>query len=76
MSEAPKKRPEDKFIPLPEREYLVTDQCLYEMEPPKEYNPLDPKRAPHIVQLVDTKTGTVVNLKSGSVVRIVSTPEK
>lgn len=65
-------KPEDKFKPVEQREYLVTDQCLYEQEPPKEYNPNDPKRAPHVIQLVETETGTIVNLKSGSIVRIVS----
>ncbi len=49
----------------------MTDQCLYQQEPPADYNPLDPSRARHIVQLVDINSGTIVNLMSGSIVRIV-----
>lgn len=63
--------PEEKFNPVAGRKYLVTDQCLYEQEPAADYNPLDPSRARHIVQLVDVESGTIVNLMSGSVVQIV-----
>jgi hypothetical protein len=63
--------PEDKFNPVAGRRYLVTDQCLYEQEPPADYNPLDPNRARHMVQLVDMESGTIVNLMSGSTVEII-----
>lgn len=56
---------------MPEKEYLVTDQCMWQNEPLPDYNPYDPARKPHSVQLVDPVSGTIVNLKSGSVVKIV-----
>ncbi len=59
------------FKPVREKEYLVTDQCLYQENPPLEYNPSDPNRSPHVIQLVDVKTGTIVNLKSGSLIKII-----
>jgi hypothetical protein len=68
-------KPEDKFNPIAGRRYLVTDQCLYEQEPPADYNPLDPHRARYIVQLVDMESGTIVNLMSGSIVEIVKAKE-
>jgi hypothetical protein len=64
----------DKFTPLPDKEYIVTDQCFYETMTPKEqanYNPYDKKRAPHSLNLVDAQTGTIVNLPSGSIIKIV-----
>lgn len=64
----------DKFDPIREKEYVVTDQCFWEPLTEKErlaYNPYDEKRSPHSIQLVDTDTGTVVNLKSGSIVKII-----
>lgn len=67
--------PEDKFTPIDGHEYLVTDQCLYMQDPPEGYNPQDPQRAPHIVQLVDIDTGTIVNLKSGSIIKIIDAKE-
>lgn len=60
------------FNPVKDKEYLVTDQCLFMQEPPKEYNPLDPERAPHVVQLVDVATGSIVNLRSGSIIKVIS----
>jgi hypothetical protein len=59
------------FKPIREKTYLVTDQCLFMKKPPLEYNPLDPDRSPHTIQLVDIKTGTIVNLKSGSIIKII-----
>jgi hypothetical protein len=61
----------DKFAPLPEKRYLVTDQCFWMTNKPKNYNPLDPKRAPHSIQLVDVETGTIVNLQSGSIIKVI-----
>jgi hypothetical protein len=59
------------FKPVCDKQYLVTDQCLFQTKPPLEYNPLDPERSPHVVQLVDIKTGTIENLKSGSIIKII-----
>lgn len=64
----------NKFTPLPDREYVVTDQCFWAMMTDEErnnYNPYDKDRAPHAIQLIDVKTGTVVNLLSGSIIKIV-----
>lgn len=79
MGEKPKKysksqlkKMADKFMPRAEREYIVTDSCFFEVEPPENYNPHDPKRSPHSIQLVDKESGTVVNLPSGSVIKVVS----
>lgn len=69
----------DKFTPIENREYIVTDQCFWENLSPEErmkYNPYDTKRAPHSISLVDAETGTIVNLESGSRVRIVRTKGK
>lgn len=65
-----------KWVPRNDREYIVTDSCFFATNPPAEYNPHDPKRSPHTIQLVDKETGTVVNLLSGSVVKIVSVREE
>jgi hypothetical protein len=62
---------EKKFIPKNNGEYLVTDQCFWQSEDLEEYNPLHPERTPHTMQLVDIKSGTIVNLPSGSIVKIV-----
>ena len=61
----------DKFIPKQDREYIVTDQCMWEADVPTDYNPFDPKRKPHAISLVDKETGTIVNLESGSIIKIV-----
>ena len=66
----------DKFIPIIDKEYLVTDQCFWQNLSEKErelYNPYDKKREPHAIQLVDIQTGTIVNLPSGSIVKIIRT---
>lgn len=63
-----------KFIPIKDKEYIITDQCFWQgltEEEKKQYNPYDKKRAPHGVQLVDPDTGTIVNLLSGSIIKIV-----
>jgi hypothetical protein len=52
------------------RRWLVTDHCFYE-KPAKGYNEHDKKRGPHMVQVVDLDSGTVVELTSGSIVKIV-----
>jgi hypothetical protein len=57
MSKPNKKNPADKFKPLAEKRYLVTDQCFWMQHPPKNYNPFDAKRSPHTIQLVDIETG-------------------
>jgi len=57
--------------PRKDKEYLVTDSCFWEENPPEEYNPYDKKRAPHSLQIVDIQTGTVVQLNSGSTIKIV-----
>jgi hypothetical protein len=55
---------------------LVTDQCFWESQnTPDNYNPLDPKRAPHAITLVDVATGTIVLLKSGSVIQVIEPKE-
>lgn len=64
----------DKFTPLPAKEYIVTDQCFWKPMTDKErsaYNPYDKDRLPHAIQLVDAATGTMVNLPSGSVIKVV-----
>ena len=68
----------NKFTPVEGREYIVTDQCFWEQLSDKErqkYNPYDKKRLPHSVQLICVETGTVVNLLSGSTVKIVKAKE-
>lgn len=74
---AKKKGNEDKFTPLPNKTYLVTDQCFWNSlteEEKEKYNPYDKTRAPHSVQLVDCETGTIVNLPSGSFIQIINPP--
>jgi hypothetical protein len=39
--------------------------------PPQDYNPLDPNPKPHAIQLVDVETGSVVMLKSGSIIQVI-----
>lgn len=60
-----------KFIPKKDHEYLVTDQCFWQSEELDDYNPLHPERYPHTMQLVDRDSGTIVNLPSGSIIKIV-----
>lgn len=57
--------------PLFEKQYMVTDQCFWESEKPENYNPLDPKRAPHAITLVDIETGTIALLESGSIIKVI-----
>lgn len=61
----------DKFTPREDKEYVLTDSCYFQQSPSLDYNPYDKERSPHGVQLVDVKTGTVVNLLSGSVIKII-----
>ncbi len=62
------------FVPLKEKEYIVTDQCMWQEMTPEEqkaYNPYDTKRAPHTLEIVDKETGTVAYLASGSVIKVI-----
>jgi hypothetical protein len=61
-----------KLKPHKDKEYIVTDQCFWEQNPPANYNWSDPKRTPHSVTLVDKETGTVVLLQSGSIIKVVT----
>jgi hypothetical protein len=64
----------DKFTPKKEKEYVVSDQCFWQELTPEEceaYNPYDKKRMPHLIQLMDVETGTIVNLPSGSVIKVI-----
>lgn len=64
----------NKFDPEKGRQYLLTDQCFWEQFTPEErekYNPYDKKRSPHSIQLVCLETGTIVNLKSGSIITVI-----
>lgn len=70
-----KKISDKKFIPKKDAEYIVTDSCFWNEEAPDDYNPLDETRFPHYMQLVDKKSGTMVNLPSGSVVKVVKVKE-
>lgn len=65
----------NKLKPIENKEYILTDQCFWEQEPPENYNPYDKTRKPHGIQLVDIETGTVVNLLSGSIIKVVKSPE-
>lgn len=60
-----------KFKPLHKKRYMVTDQCMWETSKLENYNPLDPKRAPHALTLVDVETGSIAFLKSGSIIQVV-----
>lgn len=51
------------------RKYIVTDDCSFEKL--KNYPNKNKKRNPHFVTLVDIETGTVIELKSGSIINIV-----
>jgi len=62
---------EKKFTPKKDKAYLLTDQCMWEMHTDGDYNPYDEKRKPHVLQLVDPVSGTIVNLKSGSLIKII-----
>lgn len=56
---------------MEDKEYIVTDQCMYwEGDAPEGYNS-DPNRKPHAISLVDPETGTIQNVLSGTRVRIV-----
>lgn len=57
--------------PRKDKEYLVTDSCFWEETPHEEYNPYDKKRAPHSIELVDVQTGSIVQLNSGSIIKII-----
>lgn len=63
-----------KFIPNKDREYIVTDQCYWQTLSEKEqrqYNPYSTNRMPHGIQLIDKETGTIVNLLSGSIIKVI-----
>lgn len=63
-----------KFEPVPNKEYILTDQCYWNQlseEEKMKYNPYDKTRAPHGIQLVDPENGTIVNLLSGSIIKVI-----
>lgn len=67
-----------KFEPIKEKEYMVTDECFWKKlskEEMETYNPYDKNRLPHGVGLIDVETGTMVNLLSGSIIKIVKSRE-
>lgn len=66
----------DKFQPINDKEYMLTDSCYFVANPPSDYNPYDKKRTPHGIQLVDVKTGTIVNLLSGSIIKVIKSNNK
>ena len=66
-----KQEPIHKFKPLKEKRYMVTDQCMWESAKMENYNPLDPKRTPHALTLVDMETGSIAFLKSGSIIQVI-----
>lgn len=69
----------NKFNPIDGKEYILTDQCYWKQMTDVEreaYNPYDKDRAPHGIQLVDRETGTVVNLLSGSIVKIIKSAQE
>lgn len=76
LTKQQKKNLKNKHKPLKRKRYLLTDQCFWEQHPPPDYNPLDPKRTPHAVSIVDVDTGTVVILNSGSIIEVIESYEK
>lgn len=71
------KKAKRKRLPkLEDKIYLVTDECFWQKEPPANYNPLDPKRTPHYISLIDIQTGSVTKLESGSQIKIVKAVKK
>lgn len=75
LSKKQKRNIATKMHPLENKQYLITDFCFWEQNAPKDYNPLDPKRRPHSIQLIDVETGTVALLKSGSIIKIIAARE-
>lgn len=68
------KKKKNKFDPVNEKEYIVTDQCFWQPltdEEREAYNPYDKNRLPHGITLVDPETGTTVNLLSGSRIKVI-----
>ena len=61
----------NKRTPQKDKEYILTDDCFWDSNPPQDYNIFDPKRKPHAVSLVEKDTGTVVMLKSGSIIKVI-----
>ena len=55
-----------------EREYIVTDECFWQDEKPENYNNTDPNRKPHFITIVDSVTGSITKLGSGSRIQIIS----
>ena len=55
---------------LKNKAYVLTDQCFWNTNPSKDYNPLDPNRKPHSVTIVDVETGSIAMLKSGSIIKV------
>lgn len=68
----------DKFDPLPDKEYVVTDMCFWKgltEEEQANYNPYDKEKMPHGISLVDVETGTTVNLLSGSIIKVIKSKD-
>lgn len=63
-----------KGVPIVDKEYVVTDECYWISNAPEDYNPYDKTRKPHAVSIVDIDTGTVVLLKSGSIIKVIHMP--
>ena len=69
----------NKYTPQQDKEYILTDQCYWQQlssEEQEAYNPYDSNRAPHGVSLVDPETGTIVNILSGSIIKVIKTVQQ
>lgn len=71
LTEKQMKNVRNKNTPKKDKEYLVTDDCFWIKNKPADYNVSDPHRAPHFITLVDMDSGTVVRLKSGSIIKVI-----
>ena len=72
------KKKDNKFTPIKDKEYILTDECFWKPlsdEERNEYNPYDKTRMPHGVNLIDKDTGTIVNLLSGSIIKVIKARE-
>ena len=54
-----------------DKEYIITDDCFWDTNPPQDYNIFDKNRKPHAISLMEKDTGTMVMLKSGSIIKII-----
>ena len=51
------------------RKYIITDDCAFLKE--KDYPNKNKKRNPHFITIVDIENWTVIELKSGSIIKII-----